>query len=242
MKSGKEVKYMKNIVISVLAGVAVCVLLYAALMGFSNGGRAEAHALQCKVLNAECSVNDSNHPCCSGLVCQPFNQHSGNGKCGAVTPTTTPTLTVTPTEIPTPTPTEGPKKCEEDCVIPPPTPEVTPTEAPHQDNGGGPSFAPSSTLANPPVCNGDLAGKPLLQGLERDKNNTSVVHLSWWPGEGADHYSLVFWYYGDDVKMGQVNIGNTTQFDITGLKNKPINAEVWAWKGECATKSDTVDP
>lgn len=49
--------------------------------------------LQCKHENAECHVNSSDHPCCEGLTCVPFNPNSENGKCEkpSVSPTSTPT-------------------------------------------------------------------------------------------------------------------------------------------------------
>jgi len=35
----------------------------------------------CKSLNAECKINNSDKYCCPGLVCSLFNDESGNGKC-----------------------------------------------------------------------------------------------------------------------------------------------------------------
>lgn len=35
----------------------------------------------CKSLNAECLVNQSDKPCCTGLYCEPNNPNSGNGTC-----------------------------------------------------------------------------------------------------------------------------------------------------------------
>ena len=35
----------------------------------------------CKHENAECKINESNKVCCGGLICVPFNESSGNGKC-----------------------------------------------------------------------------------------------------------------------------------------------------------------
>lgn len=41
---------------------------------------------QCKHENAECTINSSEKPCCPGLVCVPFNEQSGNGKCREAEP------------------------------------------------------------------------------------------------------------------------------------------------------------
>lgn len=35
----------------------------------------------CKHENAECKINESGKECCGGLICVPFNDSSGNGKC-----------------------------------------------------------------------------------------------------------------------------------------------------------------
>lgn len=35
----------------------------------------------CKHENAECQINESGKVCCGGLVCVPYNESSGNGKC-----------------------------------------------------------------------------------------------------------------------------------------------------------------
>ena len=55
---------------------------------------------QCKHENAECTINSSDKPCCPGLVCVPFNDQSGNGKCrGEEPPVCEPDgLAVCPTE------------------------------------------------------------------------------------------------------------------------------------------------
>lgn len=51
---------------------------------------------KCKHENAECEINNCHKECCQGLICVPFNGHSGNGKCQPG-PTATPTPTMTPT-------------------------------------------------------------------------------------------------------------------------------------------------
>jgi hypothetical protein len=141
---------------------------------------------------------------------------------------------ITP-ECPTPTPTIEPSLT--------PTPEATPepTQAPRRDEGVGYGNVPWSYHYEQPTCNGIFPSKPLLLGFKRTDSTT--VHLSWWPSDRVDKYSVEFWYYGDSIHMGQPDIGNTTQFDIKGLKaNKPINALIWAWNGQCVTKSTTIDP
>jgi hypothetical protein len=119
--------------------------------------------------------------------------------------------------------------------------ETTPTPAPKKDEGVGYGNVPWSYHYEQPTCNGIFPSKPLLLGFKR--TDPTTVHLSWWPSDRVDKYSVEFWYYGDSIHMGQPDIGNTTQFDIKGLKaNKPINALIWAWNGQCVTLSDTIDP
>lgn len=115
---------------------------------------------QCKQENAECEINNSRKVCCEGLVCVPFNIHSGNGKCKyPVTPTPTPTCEPTPT--PEPTPTDEP--------------EPTPTEAPKQ-------VVVHSTSASTPQC---TSTRPVLlpaNPLVWRKAGQAIVQ--WQPTEG----------------------------------------------------------
>lgn len=64
-----------------------------ALFNFSNVAKAD----DCKHENAECSVNESEKPCCPGLICVPYNSSSGNGKCESTTTSSTSTTTTTTT-------------------------------------------------------------------------------------------------------------------------------------------------
>jgi len=89
-------------------------VLTASLMAITisaDGGYYEAKvADSCKKENAECEINESGKDCCDGLVCIPFNDVSGNGKCAKI-------ITTTPTPIITISPTTTPVSCEPIIVI-----------------------------------------------------------------------------------------------------------------------------
>ncbi len=110
------------------------------------------------------------------------------------------------------------------------------------NGGSAPTFAASSTEAHPPVCNGVYADKPLLQHFLR--LDPTTVELGWWPVANADRYSLVYGYVGEGMNMGVVDIAkNVTRFNVGLLRpSTAIQAQLWAWRGECVTVSDIVDP
>ena len=142
---------------------------------------------------------------------------------------------------PTPTPTPG-NECKEDCNEEDPTPTPTPTIVPVVFTGVSDGRSDGKGEYHAPVCNGIFPDKPLLQGAKRV--NATTVNFSWWGSANADHYSLVYGYYGEPLTMGVVNIDrNVTSFDINLLKpNKAVNAQLWAWLGQCVTVSETLDP
>lgn len=184
----------------------------------------EAVQIQCKHENAECSVNDSNHPCCSGLSCVPFNTHSGNGKCQTV-PTLTPTPTTKPTATPTPTPTptQKPRECDEDCVTPTVTP--TPTSAPvvsEASTAGSENNVPSgpSSSTDTPSCGNPQP--PMVQDLwysdYKVTGDTAQLTLHW--GRN-DQYNKVNIAYGEQINTwnyGALNVEDTGSFVIGSLK------------------------
>ncbi len=93
---------MKKLIGFILLTLGVAMLGFSVLT-LTVGQKAEA--TQCKAENAECNINSSHKQCCGDLVCVPFNEESGNGKCKALEPTSTPTCTPTPKVTETPTPT-----------------------------------------------------------------------------------------------------------------------------------------
>jgi hypothetical protein len=183
---------------------------------------------------------------------QSCNGSWHNGKCPEVTPKVTPT----PTVIITPTPTIDPcQKLDtlkvsdqvDPCVTPTPTEEPTPEVTPEpvrEAQGGGWSPSPwTPGPYSPAVCTGTYTDAPLLQHFKRV--SPTEVELGWWnPVGGADKLSLIYGYYGEPMNMGVVHIdSNVTSFTITGLRpNTPVNAQLWAWKGECVSRSATIDP
>lgn len=255
----------------VIAGLSIFFFFWFS-QGNSNLSESPVLAGECKTLNAECQVNNSNKACCSGLVCTPFNAQSGNGKCDpipvlSVTPTNSPipVFTITPTMTPTgsisPTPTVTPTPCIElddgsifritnnevlPCVTPTVTPTPTPTNAPFVGTGvsDGRSDGRSDGQGgfNSPVC-GIPTDKPLLQGFKRV--TPTSVSLAWWaPVNGVDKYALTYGYYGESMSMGADNLPSSiTNFTIEQLQpNRAINVVLWAFKNNCATLSDPIDP
>lgn len=125
-----------------------------------------------------------------------------------------------------------------------PTPEATPSPKPqHEDNGGGPSFAPSSTLANPPVCNGEAPKAANLTGFERV--SPTSVKFKWWKStDGIDHQDLLFGYSEDNLEYSALNLpADATEFTIEGLQpNKMVWGQVVSVKDECRSYSQKIDP
>lgn len=112
---------MKTFLKGIIFGSLVFILIFT-IKAFAND----------KHENAECIVNSSDKVCSEGLVCVPFNEHSGNGKCEPAptlepTITTEPTITVGPSVTPTVTPTLEPTVTA--------TPEATPTPGSNQSSG-----------------------------------------------------------------------------------------------------------
>lgn len=211
--------------------VYICSLLFilALLLGLAQTKPVEAKycgatptptpVLQCKHENAECSINSSDHECCAGLSCVPFNRQSGNGKCK---PTATPTPTPTPEITPTPEPTQSPE--------PTPTPEPTVTPEPRRETVVKVSNPPS--LSNPDygcgdIKPGDVPGIFVAVGVPND----GKLEVRWWPPSGADkvhirytEYSSNDWHYallntpndGKEV-IGSLKNGTNYNFQVAGV-------------------------
>ena len=160
------------------------------------------------------------------------------------TPTPTPTVSITPTPTPEdPCENQELSKDEvvEDCVTP------TETPAPPVNQGGpgdGRSDGRSDGMGghNEPVCSGVYPDFPLLLHFKRV--SPTEVELGWWKVNNADHYSLVYGYYGEAMVHGVVFLNSdVTRFTIGNLRpNTPINAQLWAWNGQCVSRSATIDP
>lgn len=158
-----------------------------------------------------------------------------------------PTVTPTPTGEVTPTPElcDGGdaekiiQVCPTDEPTPTATPEATPT--PEQSTGSLPTFAASTTEANNPSCDGNYPDKPLIQGFQ--VINETTDRYSWWPAPNADKQSVLFGYAPDQLTMGQDNLPKDQgTIDLQFLKpNTQTWMQVWAFRGECVTKSDIVN-
>jgi len=111
--------------------LVVLVLVVVAALLISQPQPAEC--TDCKHEHAECTINESDKPCCPGLACIPFNPESENGKCEwlyTATPTVTKTATVTKTLEPTSTNTPEPTATNTKEPTATNTPEFTPTSTP----------------------------------------------------------------------------------------------------------------
>ena len=204
------------ILVGLLIGIAilgVSLWLHATRVGaFDHYYPLQNNPPLCKSQNAECSINESEHPCCAGLVCVPFNRHSNNGKCHPAPtppvsplPTLTPTPTQTPNPTPTPTPTETP--CKEDCE-PTPTPETTPapTGEPHRDVW---------TTAEVPACTDTAPEKSPCNFTVWRKGDQAKLT---WEICGSNAGDKVNIYYKN-------NNSNDWQYSLTGVPNNGL-AEV----------------
>jgi hypothetical protein len=195
----------------------------------------------------ECSTSCDN--CNDTNKYWKYSQGSGwmNGQCPV--PTSTPTPTNTPTSTPTPTPTEEP--------IPTPTIEPTPTAVPelsceeqvkagtwkgeHECGWSPKPWEPGQY--SPATCGGIFTDKPLLQHFVRV--SPTEIELGWWrPVSGVDKYSLIYGYKETEMIHGVINIpGNSTGLTIGALRpNTYTFFQLWAWRGECVTKSTVIDP
>jgi LPXTG-site transpeptidase (sortase) family protein len=173
-------------------------------------------ATVCKSEGAECEINSSNKECCGDLTCIPFNESSGNGKCGNEdTPTNTPVPTSTPTNAPSATPTVSPE------VTPTVTPKITqtPTEVPtpvptsepsNNDNGGG------SSNPGPYVCNDADPGVP--GNLKAIALGGGKVKLTWDNAPGPHtSYAVAYGPSIGNYLYGDPNVGNVTTYTVLAL-------------------------
>lgn len=258
----------KKLVLGILVTLAVIIIIV--LVYIFRPVKAGATALECRQKNAECAINESGDNCCKGLVCVPFNIHSGNGKCHVLptptlTPTPKPTMTPTPTKNPceyedltwikdnpcltptvTPTPTEitPTPGCDEDCVTPTVTPEetVTPTPEQHNDNNGGGGGATSEAHAPAPVTCTIPFSPPVLNSFTAGASGS--VTFGWLESEQVDKFSIIYGYSADALIYGEDNIpSSSTSITLNGLlSGHSVFAQVWAFKGGCAEMSNVLDP
>ena len=68
---------------------------------------------------------------------------------------------------------------------------------------------------------------------------------AWWASQdqGIDFQAIVFGYTANDLSMGVMPIEkHVTALDITQLHAKqPVFAQIWAFKGGCASRSTTLE-
>lgn len=154
-----------------------------------------------------------------------------------------------PHEYPSLTPSPADELCEggdavsvlQICPTMEPTPtatsEATPTQI--QRNESLPTVTDISYHQT--TCDGIYPDKPLVQGFEVIDETTDKY--SWWPAQNADKQAVVFGYAPDQLTMGQDNLPSTQgSIVLTNLKpNTQTWVQVWAFKGQCVTKSDIVN-
>lgn len=201
----------------------------------TNSLRVDAH--ECKSLNSECDINNSQKQCCPGLTCMDHGVPSNNGKCQlrlTNTPTATPTdhqchhtptptriSTVTPTITPTVTTTPIPTQTPELTVTPVPTatetitgtPVPTATSVPSTDNGGNNG---GSDNPGPPVCNASDPGAP--GNLRATALGGGRVKLTWDPAPGTHTtYAVAYGPSIGNYLYGDPNVGNVTSYTVLAL-------------------------
>jgi len=126
--------------------------------------------------------------------------------------------------------------CTISCEEPTPTPHSS-TTSEASSNAGTPGSA------NPATCNSIYTDKPLLQHFIR--TSATEIQLAWWkPVGGADKFSLIYGYSLSAMIYGIPAIpGNSTGITVGALRpNAYTYFQLWAWRGECVTKSDVIDP
>lgn len=94
---------------------------------------------------------------------------------------------------------------------------------------------------HPATCTGEYPDKPILQGFA--VINETTDRYSWWPSVNADKYAVVYGYSPDALIYGVDNISKDTTSIVLGnlQPNTQSWAQVWAYKGECVTRSDIVN-
>ena len=240
-KIEKEESKAYSVVIILICLLILGVIMFLGLMGSRGSAMVsplQVEAKQCKSLNSECQINDSEHSCCAGLSCL---NGQGGYKCRTTTTpthtptptprhTSTPTPTVTPTSTPipsvtlTPTPTPFEEECDGKCeeVTPTPTPEVTPEPVCTGNCGTPPTFAGSST--NAPQC-GSTAPQSVENPHVYRKGDVAVV--KWYPKDG----NMVHIYYKQVASPDwqySVTVPNTGYYEIKGLGTLDISFAVQA--------------
>lgn len=149
-----------------------------------------------------------------------------------IEPTPTPTITQDDEITLTATPTEEPSVTPLPSVSPEPTATPSAEQSPGTNGTQGDYFTPT--------CNIPF-NAPLLQGFQR--LSPTSVNFSWWGVEGIDRYSIVYGYSQDQLIYGVNDIGKGTSFTINSLEaNRTVWAQVYAWKGQCASISNPLDP
>lgn len=93
---------------------------------------------------------------------------------------------------------------------------------------------------SPAVCGGIYPTTPLLQRGVRV--NDTTINLGWWPVGNASKYSLVYGYTGEAMMHGIASIDRgVTGLNVSSLRpNTATQFELWAWNGECVSKSKVL--
>lgn len=120
---------------------------------------------------------------------------------------------------------------------------LTPSSSSSSSSGGSSSGGSSSSTNPPgaPACTIPFAA-PILTGGVR--NNATTVTYSWWKSldQGVDFQAIVFGYSPNDLNMGAFLNKNVTSLTINFLHSKqPVYAQIWAFKGGCASMSNTLE-
>lgn len=160
----------------------------------------------------------------------------------------------TPTDTPTPTPTVEPDPCELLDVVccekeeDPSCQEVTPTppqeERCTENCGNPPTFAGSTTEAPAADTCTIPFDAPNLVSYSRESDGGRTIN--WWPSEdgSVEKQAIVYGYSEDNLFMGVDNLPKDSKsFTIHGTDlSKVLWVQVWAYKGDCAEKSNIMDP
>ena len=148
---------MKKLILILLPLVLLSSTLF-----FKKSVRVEATS--CKHENAECSINESGSNCCTGLVCVPFNEQSGNYKCQLPTVHDSPTPTQGQDTTLTPSPTSV-----DQLTSTPPIATETPvllTSTPVPTEGLTRSFTSDFSKPESPNAVNEVRGEPEKGGIK----------------------------------------------------------------------------
>lgn len=121
--------------------------------------------------------------------------------------------------------------------------QPTPTPCPDCGPGNTPENPHTNTTEAPsaPTCNIPFS-PPVINNVKVETDGS--ITWSWLESDGGiDHYSITYGKDPANLIYGVVDIGNVHSFNVKGLDLSTASyAQVWAWKGGCAAKSNTFDP